>query len=115
MEIAISTRGMKSKLENLAEHMPNHDRTVHQFGGFLATRLNPKLDPPGFVLAAELALLELEVGRDFSGNEIKHPLVGYPPVFYSSFKYYLPLIAEAVAPKNFAQRVKEFIREAQEL
>ena len=79
LENAISMEPISEKLRNLKQYMPDQNDVVYKFGEFLAGRLNPKLVPQGFVLAAKLALYDLQEGVDgFSGQPIRSSLVSYP-------------------------------------
>jgi hypothetical protein len=106
---AISMEPVKEKLRNLREHMPDQQDETYAFGAYLADRLNPKLVPMGFNMAAELTLYDLEKGVDgFSGQPINSVLVGYPSMVYDLLRTQVPQIAEAVCPEDFAKRVKDF-------
>ena len=110
---AISMEPVKEKLRNLREHMPNcmpnFEDITYDFGAYLADRLNPKLVPQGFNLAAELALYDLQKGvNGFTGQPIRSNLVGYPPMIYGILRTQVPEIAEAVCPKDFARGVRDF-------
>ena len=106
---AISTEGMREKLENLRDYMPGEDKTIYEFGGFLASRLNQEeLAPIGFNVTSELALYDLQAGVDgFSQQPIRNGLVGYPTVIYAMLKMRIPDIAKAVCPEDFAREVWE--------
>lgn len=105
---AISMEEAKAKLRNLKEHLPDCDEVVWKFGAFLADRLNPELVPEGFSMAVTLALYDLEQGIDgYSGEPIRSSLVGYPPQIYALLNMYVPEIAEAVLPEDFAAEVRQ--------
>src|SRR3989344_4941338 len=72
LEEAISMIPVKEKLRDLEKYMPKSDDTIHDFGRYLADRLNDRLVPEGFNLGAELALYDLQTGIDgFTGQPIR--------------------------------------------
>lgn len=108
LENAISMEPVKEKLRNLKEYMPGEDQTIYDFGEFLADRLNSIVVPRGFYLATELALCDLRAGIGrFGRHQVKSSLVGYSPVIYDRIGIYIPNIAKAVCPEDFAERVKQ--------
>jgi len=107
---AISTAPIIEKLKNLSEHMPGEDEFVYKFGAFLAGRLNPGIVPQGFVIAAQLALFDIQQGVDgFTGEQISRELHGYPPQMYAFLDALIPQIAKAVCPEDFTRGVEEFL------
>jgi len=102
-----SMEPVKEKLRNLRVHMQDVPDIVYEFGDFLANRLNPEIFPIGFNVAAEFALNDMREGTDsFSRQPIKERgLVGDPPEVYAGLSMYIPEIAEAVCPEDFAQEV----------
>lgn len=108
LENAISMEPIRAKLKNLREVMPNQEETLYTFGSYLADRLNPELVPAGFYMAAQIALYDLQTGVDgFSGEPIQSNLVGCPPQVYANLNRFVPQIAEAVCPPDFAEGVKK--------
>lgn len=104
----ISTDGMKEKLRNLKEYMPDQNEVVYAFADYLAGRLNPTLVPAGFNIAAQLALYDLDKGVDgFTGKPILSRLSGYPTTIYAALGMRVPKIAEVVCPEDFAKSVRE--------
>ena len=106
-------RGLKARLGNLREHLPDHSPAVHNFGAFLAPRLNSLgLRPEGFSLAAVLALEDL-ANRYDSINErpLEHELAGLDQDTYDEIKLSVPIIAHAVAPPEFAEQVARAFEE----
>lgn len=114
MEIsdAISTEEMKTKLQNLKEHMPNEPQFTYDFGAYLATRLNPQLNPMGFNLAIQLTLYDLEKGvNGFTGKPVPSSLSGMPNTVYIIMEMNIPRIARAVCPSDFADKVDQVYAE----
>lgn len=109
LEGAISTEPIKKKLRELRQYMPGQPDVIYAFGAYLADKLNPKLVPPGFNMAAELALYDLQIGVDsFTGQPIRSRLVGQQPQIYVHLSMQVPEIAKAVCPKDFAKGVRKF-------
>ena len=107
LEEAISTEPIKEKLRNLRQYMPNEQDELYEFGTYLAGRLNSRLVPSGFNMAAELALHDLQNGVDgCTRQSINSKLVGFPPVMYILLRTQVPKIAEAVCPEDFAKGVR---------
>lgn len=111
---AISMVEAKVKLSNLQEFMPEQSTDlIYELGAYLATRLNDRLVPAGFVLGMHLALYDLKKGiNGFTGEPIRNSLVGYPPMLYDVMSMYIPRIARAVFPEDFANEVQLFVDEA---
>jgi hypothetical protein len=105
---AIDTTEAKQKLANFThKEVDRNHPIVSDFAKFLATRLNPRLVPIGFIMACELALYDLEKGVDgFTQKPITSRLVGYPPAIYRILRLEIPKIAEGVFPSEFADSVK---------
>jgi len=117
-KLTIDTSEMREKLANLSQHMEDRsgsflqgmDSSVYEFGRLLSQRLKSHsgLVPAGFLMAAELLIYDLQRGVDgFSKEPIESPLTGMPPTVYDGLRLYLPEIAKAVAPSEFAEAVKE--------
>ena len=100
---------MKGKLAHLDVHMPDSDHYLHSFGKFLSKRIcDHQLAPAGFHTAAQLALFDLERGKDgYTGEPIRHDLVGFPPFVFRTYALMIPEIASAVCPPKFAAAVKD--------
>ena len=110
MEItdAISTDEIKAKLQNLREFMPGRDNFTYEFGAYLGTRLNPRLNPMGFNMAVQLVIYDLEKGVDgFTGKPVPSSLSGMPSMIYVLMEMNTPVIAKAVCPPNFADAVQK--------
>lgn len=106
LDNAISMEPVKEKLRNLHEYLPNENSILYDFAGYLADRLNPRLVPEGFVLAAELALYDLQTGIDgFTQQPVPARLQGYPSVLYAVLQMRVPEIAAAACPDDFGQDV----------
>ncbi len=112
-EKALLMEEPKQKLLKLEEFIPNAtDGLLYEFGRFLASYLNPELVPFGFVMGRELALHDLQAGRNgFTRESIQNRLVGYPPMMYALLRRQVPQIAEAIFPAEFAEKVKTLISE----
>ncbi len=109
LDEAISMEPVKEKLRNLREHMPDETEIVYDFAAYLAERLNSELLPQEFNMAAELALYDLETSIDeYSGKPIPSSLVGHQPITYGLLGMYVPEIAKAVCPEDFANDVRIF-------
>lgn len=89
------------------------DRLLSGFLEFLATRLNDRLVPIGFVMTIELAMYDVERGKDgFTGAPVD---VGLPPI--PAAKWMLSTIvdesrvriATIALGEEFAQKVKSVI------
>ncbi len=109
LDEVLSMEPVREKLRNLRQYMPDQEETVYRFGEFLAERLkNPELVPLGFCLEATLSLYDLQKGVDgYTGKPINSALVGYPQIVYNLLYSYIPAIAEAVCPEDFAKGVKQ--------
>lgn len=106
---AISMKEAKEKLMNL--QLENDvDDIMKEFGKFLSPRLNDELVPAGFMLGAELALYDLNVGKNgYTGDPIRNRLVGYSPIIYSLIRMRFVDIAYAIFPESFANEVRDII------
>lgn len=114
MEIsdAVSTEEMKAKLQNLKEHMPNKPQFTYDFGAYLATRLNPQLNPMGFNMTIQLTLYDLQTGvNGFTGEPVPCSLSGMPAMVYALMEMNIPIIARAVCPGDFADKVAQVYAE----
>lgn len=107
-KMVLSMEEPKRKLAKLEEFIPTtHDNLIYEFGRYLAGKLNPELVPMGFILAYAIALQDLQAGKDSDANlSIRGKLVGYPPMMYGILHMYLPIIAKAIFPEEFANAVK---------
>lgn len=113
LDDAINTDEMKKKLQNLREYMPGETRFFYDFGSYLATRLNSRLNPIGFNMAAVLTLYDLETGvNGFTGERVPASLSGMPSVVYGVMATRIPDIARAVCPGDFAKSVDEVCRQS---
>lgn len=114
LEQAISMDPIKEKLRNLREHLPQQDETVYDFAAYLTDYLNPRLVPAGFHLGAMLALHDLQTGvNGFTGEAFSSRLAGSPSQLYVSLEKFIPQIAEATCPPEFAQGVREYHEQVQ--
>ena len=114
MEIsdAIATGEMKTKLENLREHMPDESEFIYDFGAFLADRLNPELTPLGFNVTVRLTLQDLQNGVvGYSGELVPDCLGGMSPSVYADMRKNIPRIARAICPSSFADKVEQVYAE----
>lgn len=111
-EAALSMTKAQQKLRELEKYLPDQQGPIYDFGRFLADRLNPQLVPQGFVMACFLAIYDLEAGVDgFTQKRITSRLVGYPPQIYQILHLFIPVIARAVFPADFAAGVEECYNE----
>jgi hypothetical protein len=100
------------KLRSLGEYMPGQNEVVCEFGKFLAGRLNEDIVPQGFYLASMLAIYDIQAGVDgFTGEPITGRLAALPDTLYPLLQLFIPAIAKAVYPANFADEVKKFADE----
>lgn len=112
---AIPTKGVKERLNDLERYFPGQHEVIYSFGKMLSGRLADELEPGGFILAAQLAIYDLQEGVDgFSGERLRGPLIGLPSVVYRSLDIALPSIIRAVCPKRFAEAAIEFYKKAQQ-
>ena len=105
---SVITDEMKHKLNNLEWSQPELGKEVWEFGKILSNKLSPGLAPAGFITTAIFLLTDLKNGVDgFTKQPIKSSLVGQPQGVYDLLAGFMPIIAEAVAPKEFAEEVKK--------
>ncbi len=101
-EESLSMAGALLHLANLDAYFPAHaaPKLLAEFGRRLAKKLNKEVVPLGFLMACELALVELQQANPF----------GYPPAIYYLLRLDFPRIALAVVPVHvdatFAAEVK---------
>jgi len=105
-------RGMKKYPQNLKEIMPDIDDTSCDFAAFLADRFSDdqELVPLGFLMASQLALIDLEKGIDgFTQKPIdrKYAITRLPREHLRLLNLVFPTIAKAVTPQDFAAQVEE--------
>ena len=115
LENAILSQPLREKLRNLQEYISGEERVIYQLAGFLADRIKPssQITPIDFLLAAELAIIDLERGiNGFSGQPITNGLTGLPPMIYSAFRAKIPAIATAVSPREFSAEVERHYQRA---
>jgi len=100
--------GVKEKLANLQQYMPDQDQIIYDFAKFLSQRANDELVPAGFNMMAELAVYDLQNGVDgFTGKPIQGRIAGYPPMMYQALNMYIPQIAEAIFGKEYGTQVDD--------
>jgi len=108
LDETISMEGVKEKLRNLQDYMPDQAEAIYVFGRYLADRLNQELSPSGFYLANIFVIYDLKRGIDGDTERpINNTLVGGQPELYASLGELIPAIAEAVCPEDFANGVRE--------
>jgi hypothetical protein len=101
---------IRDRLLRLREYMPGQQELVYSFGEYLADHINPDIVPLGFVMAAHLALYDIQQGVDSRTNEkITGSLVGQLPLIYRLLEMEIPLIAKAIFPNDFADQAGEFV------
>src|SRR3990167_3651197 len=83
------------------------DSRVATFAKFLATRLNGgDIVPLGFMMAASLALYDVEKGESgFTGEPLTTGLEHQDPYVYTLISLNVPALAQASFPKPFADEV----------
>ena len=109
---AISTDGMKTRLENLEEYMPGEPQFTYDFAKFLAKRLNPRLYAVGFNLAFQLGIYDAKKGVDgFTNEHLPGSISQMPAPVYVALEMNIPKIAKAVCPEDFAEEVKKAYEE----
>lgn len=92
--------------------MPGESQFTYDFGAYLATRLNPELNPLGFNLTIQLMLYDLQSGIDgFTREPVPHSLSGMPAMVYALMEMAIPRIAGAVCPSDFAKKVNQVYAE----
>ena len=105
----VSTKDLKNRLTNLASHMPGETPKVYAVAEYLATRLGDgALLPEGFVAAFQLMFIDMQRGVDgYTGKPLPENLRDPLGVAYSTASRKVPLIAEAICPKEFARLVAQ--------
>jgi hypothetical protein len=102
---------IEDRLRNLKEYMPNQLAVIYEFGRLLADRVSPTTIPMGFIVAAELLIVDLESGVDgFTNKPMNTNMVGYPPSFYQVVSSMVPDITKATCPPEFAQAVEQITK-----
>ena len=97
---------VQEKLRNLGDYMHSCDWAIGGFAFYLAERLPSKCTPSKFCDTAEIALEDLQRGiNGRTGKLIHSQLVGYNERVYELLKVFIPEIAEAVCPVDFAIEV----------
>lgn len=111
---AISMEDIKEKLKNLREYLPNQEESIYNFCSYLTGYLNPKLVPEGFNMAIELAFYDLGTGiNGLTGKSVRNSLSRRPLAVYALIRRNIPEILDVVCPEDFANEVKEIIKEIQ--
>lgn len=104
MDTTIDMTETKTKLADLAAHMPEQDETIYEFAAGLAPRLNDRLYPEGLALAVNLYLHDLARGKSgFASLPLPPRLVGYPPVMWAVMKLSVPGMLRATLPPEAAE------------
>lgn len=86
------------------------DPRITEFGVFIASRLNEKIAPSGFVMVAVLSLYDLEKGLDgFSKEPINNNLVGLSPYEYIELSSTIAPLARIAFPEEFADDVAKIV------
>ncbi len=87
-------KGIKYKLANLEEFLPDQPEHIYEFGRFLSERSTDGLEPEGFDLMVSLAIYDLQRGEDgYTGEPIKGTtLVGLSPIIYTLFQMQADII-----------------------
>ncbi|MBI4440534.1 hypothetical protein HY639_00035 [Candidatus Woesearchaeota archaeon] len=102
----------QKRLRNLRQTLPREHDFVHDFGEYLADKVNNISNPEMFCLQVELALAELRRGYDRQGQQLQTNLVGQPQPIYGMLRLRVPVIADAVFSSDYAARVREFYASA---
>ena len=93
--------GLKEKLANLRDYAPGYDDSIYEFARFLSTRASDELTPRGFDLMVDMAIADLERGKDgLTGKPIEGKLVGYKQRTYALFKMNILRIKELFFDKE---------------
>ena len=110
LEERLDIKDVKAKLMNLQEYMPGQSEQTYDYAKYLGSKLECEELPYEFHITAQFALLHLRDALDYStGKEINNSAVALPQQYYNAFlRNKIPLIAEAVCPKEFADGVKNF-------
>lgn len=82
---------------------------VHDFGKFLVGYIGERTDPLGFVDACERALVDMRK-RDAKERQVPTELCGYSHWVYEALWAYIPLIAHAIFPHDFARGVSVVVQ-----
>ena len=110
---SIATEEPKQRLDALKEYIPGHPEVVYDFGRFLKEYLgDDPIDPLGFISVCEFAIIDIEAGvNSLTGEPIKNKLIGCPSNVFSAIEAYIPEIAKAIFPDEFAEEVKKVLQE----
>lgn len=102
------TQGAIERLNRIQEFSTQPiDPRVAMFAKFVATRLNERIVPLGFMFAASMALYDVEQGVDSStGEPLNTRLEHNPQHVYTLLSLSIPDLADASFPKPFADEVR---------
>lgn len=107
--------GIKEKLANLEQYLPEQEKITYDFARFLSNRAHDRLEPEGFNMMAKLALYDLQTGEEgYTRKPIQNELVGYPPAIYYLLGESISQIAEAIFGKEYGHQVEKVRQEARE-
>ncbi|GEM_PF-2809249 len=96
------------KLRDLKTLVPDLGEHAYSFAKLLAGRVDPTIDPIGFVMAVDLAIMDLQLGEDgFTGKPITGNLVGLPLAGYLTLRILSTVMAQAAYSDEFSQGVHE--------
>jgi hypothetical protein len=113
-ELTVSGKDLQDKLLRLSEYMPSETPKLYAAATYLASRLGDgDLNPRGFASAFELLFQDMMFGIDGYTNEpipknLRDPL----GIAYSMASRKVPIIAEAICSKDFANEVQNILKEA---
>lgn len=98
---------IRDRLLKLQQYLPGQQQLTYDFAACLAGYTNPAIVPQGFIMAAVLALHDIQVGTNgYTGKPIRGDLVGQMPVVYKLLELEIPIIAKAIFPADFAGEVQ---------
>lgn len=108
MDHLISLTEPKTKLNNLAAHMPDADDFTCKFAATLALYLNDEMIPEGVNMGCELLLHDLARGKSgYPSIRLPSSLTGQPATVYGIMAMTVPSIVAATFPADFAARFNE--------
>ena len=108
--ISPNNQVIRERLLNLEKYLPRQQSLIYSFAEYLASRINPDIVAEGFVLGAQLALYDIKQGVDgCTGQKLTGILIGQPQMIYNILHMFIPAIARAIFPNDFASRVNKFM------
>lgn len=108
---AVPMADARDNMLRLEEIAPgNRVEAIYSFMRYLADERitdNDRLNPVGYVMLCELALIDLQAGiNGFTGKPISNNLVGYPPAIYWAIRKAAVDMAKHLFTEQFATAVQ---------